>query len=510
MSRTDLALVRPDARTAAVPTAASVPSAASALPAAADGVPAGEPRGAFGGALPATTADGLLVPTSAGSRDYANLDHAASTPALTSVAAAVEATLRSYASVHRGNGFASRVTSAWYEQAREQVARFVGARSEQDVVIFTRTTTDSWNLLARALPADTTVVVFASEHHSTLLPWTRRAGGTTVTLPVPRSIEGGLALLHEALAAVTTEHALVVVTGASNVTGEVWPIARIARIAHHYGARVALDAAQLAPHRRVDIAATGVDYVALSGHKLYAPYGAGVLAGRVDWLDAAEPYLVGGGATARVTGEQVVWATGPARHEGGSPNVVGAVALAAACAALTEHHDDLVRYEHLLAERLRRGLEALPGVRVHSLFGPGSDRVGVVAFTVDGGESGLVSTALSVEHGIGVRDGKFCAHPLVDALLADQASAGSPAPAPGAGLQPTVGACSDDGLLGTGTPATAVRASVGLATRPEHVERLVAAVAELAAYGPGLAYTRGPNGWEPAADPREVSLPRPW
>ncbi len=468
-------------------------------------VEGGEPRGAFGSALPATTADGLLVPTSAGSRDYANLDHAASTPALTSVAAAVERTLRSYASVHRGNGFASRVTSAWYEQAREQVASFVGARPVEDVVIFTRTTTDSWNLLARALPADTTVVVFASEHHSTLLPWTRRGSGTTVTLPVPRSIEAGLAALHAALAAVTSAHALVVVTGASNVTGEVWPIARIAQIAHHYGARIALDAAQLAPHRRIDIAATGVDYVAVSGHKLYAPYGAGVLAGRVDWLDAAEPYLVGGGATARVRGEQVVWATGAARHEGGSPNVVGAVALAAACAALTEHHDDLVLYEHLLAERLRRGLEALPGVRVHSLFGPGSDRVGVVAFTVDGVESGLVSAALSVEHGIGVRDGKFCAHPLVDALLGDPARVADPTAA-----RNLAGGCSDDDLTGTGTPTTAVRASVGLATRPEHVERLVAAVAELAAYGPGLAYTPGPSGWEPATDPRDVTLPRPW
>lgn len=444
------------------------------------------PQGDFSAActqrLPGTTADGLVVPTSRGPRDYANLDHAASTPALTVVAEAVERTLRTYASVHRGNGFASRVTSEWYEQAREEVARFIGAR-EDDLVVFTRTTTDSWNLLARTLPADTTVVVFASEHHSTLLPWGTRSSGATVTLPVPRAVEDGLAWLDSALAESTGAHTLVVVSGASNVTGEVWPVEQIVAVAHRHGARVALDAAQLAPHRAVDLAASGVDYVAFSGHKLYAPYGAGVLAGRADWLDAAEPYLVGGGATARVGQCGITWATGAARHEGGSPNVVGAVALAAACAVLQERRDDLARYEHTLAERLRRGLEQIPGVHTHSLFGAGSDRVGVVAFTIDGLDSSLVSTALSVEHGIGVRDGKFCAHPLVDALLADG---------------------------DVGTPTTAVRASLGLASRPEHVERLVSAVTELAASGPGLTYTRGPQGWAPESDPRVVDLPRPW
>ena len=122
-------------------------------------------------------------------------------------------------------------------------------------------------------------------------------------------------------------------------------------------------------------------------------------------------------------------------------------------------------------------------MRTHSVFGPGGDRVAVVAFTVDGVDSSLVSTALSVEHGIGVRDGKFCAHLLVDALLSD-------APAL--------------------TPRTAVRASLGLANRPEHVDRLVQAVAALAATGPALAYELGPNGWAPQHDPREQAIERPW
>ncbi|MGN6636887.1 MAG: aminotransferase class V-fold PLP-dependent enzyme, partial [Oryzihumus sp.] len=150
--------------------------------------------------LPRTVAADLGVPTLHRTVvDYANFDHAASTPALESVQAAVDTALRTYSSVHRGNGYASKVTSAWYEQARAQVASFVGAR-EEDLVVFTRNTTDSLNLLARALPRRTTTFVFESEHHAALLPWDERR---TVRLPVPGSVEDALLLLEEALA----EHA---------------------------------------------------------------------------------------------------------------------------------------------------------------------------------------------------------------------------------------------------------------------------------------------------------------
>ncbi len=470
----------PDPATIAAGGCSSAPAAERLRLVPRPSTPAYEPeRGAVSTPLPGTVSDGLVVPTAFGAREYANLDHAASTPALGVVKDAVDRALRTYSSVHRGNGYASRVTSAWYEQARAEVASFVGARGD-DLVVFTRNTTDSWGLLARVLPHDTTVVVFASEHHSTLLPWSAER---TVSLPVPRDREDAIRRLDAALAAVTTAHRLVVVAGASNVTGEVWPLDRVVDVAHRHSARVALDAAQYAPHRRIDLAASGIDYVAFSGHKLYAPFGAGVLAGRADWLEAAEPYLVGGGATASVTAEGATWTGGPGRHEGGSPNVIGAIAVAAACSALAAHRADIALYEHALAERLRRGLEAVPGVRTHSVFGPGGDRVAVVAFTVDGVDSSLVSTALSVEHGIGVRDGKFCAHLLVDALLSDAPEL---------------------------TPRTAVRASLGLANRPEHVDRLVKAVATIAADGPALYYEFGPDGWAPQDDPREQVIEAPW
>src|SRR6476661_3458123 len=402
--------------------------------------------------LPTVVGAGLRVPTLRGETAYANLDHAASTPALETVKAAVDRALETYSSVHRGAGFASRLTSAWYEQARAEVASFVGAR-EDDSVIFTRSTTDSWSLLSKALPSRTTVFVFGTEHHSTLLPWGRFR---TVRLPVPQSVDDAHLLLEEALADHPSRHRLVVVTAASNVTGEVWPVERFATLAHEHGARIAVDAAQLSAHRTIDLAAWDADYVAFSGHKTYAPYGAGVLAGRSDWLDAGNPYLLGGGATRSVTEDGTTWATGPARHEGGSPNVIGAIALAAACWTISRHREPIEEHEAHLLGRLRTGLDEVAGVEVLSIFGDDSDRVGVVAFTVEGWDSSLVSQVLSVEHGIGVRDGKFCAHLLVDELLEDPWGE---------------------------RPATAVRASIGLGSSLEGVERLVAAVARLVEHG---------------------------
>jgi selenocysteine lyase/cysteine desulfurase len=279
---------------------------------------------------------------------YVNLDYAASAPALRAVADQVTELLPLYSSVHRGAGYASAVCTSAYEAARATIASFTGARPG-DVVIFTRNTTDALNLLATAVPGP--VVHLDIEHHANLLPWQAPRGRVTSAGEAgARVAEAGAAgagavraravearaTLPDTLRAVRDElartpAALLAVTGASNVTGECLPLAELADLAHAHGARIAVDGAQLVPHRSVDLAASGIDYLAFSGHKIYAPFGAGVLVGRADWLDAAPPYLAGGGAVRQVRLDATEWAASPARHEGGTPNVVGAVALAAAC-----------------------------------------------------------------------------------------------------------------------------------------------------------------------------------
>ncbi|KJK39888.1 cysteine desulfurase [Streptomyces variegatus] len=427
--------------------------------------------------LPVLGRDVTVPLVTGGEVTYAALDYAASAPALQRVWDDVAAYAPYYGSVHRGAGYLSQLSTDLFENARRTVAEFLDCR-EGDQVVFTRSTTDSLNLLAAALPADCQVFVFETEHHASLLPW-RNARVTF--LDAPRSPREAVETLERALAGRTVPiegghgPALVCVTGASNVTGELWPVRELAAAAHAHGARIVLDAAQLAPHHPVSLAGLDVDWVAFSGHKLYAPFGTGVLAGRSDWLRAAEPYLAGGGASRKVSrrqdgGVDVEWHDSAARHEAGSPNVIGAYAVASACKALTEAgFDTLVAREQDLVRAVREGLADVPQVRFLSLFGDDAPRVGVLSFVVDGWNSSHFAAALSAEYGIGVRDGLFCAHPLVRTLLGSdpqsQGECGSPEAAPGE------------------KSLNAIRVSFGAGTPDEHVERFVRAVKELVTDG---------------------------
>lgn len=388
---------------------------------------------------------------------YANLDYAASAPALRAVADAVGASLHQYASVHRGAGYLSQVTTARYEQCRETVRRFVRGRTD-DTVVFTRNTTDAINLAAHCTRGD--VVVLDIEHHANLLPWLSRTSGATRIVTARPSIADTLTALECELAA--TPASLLAVTAASNVTGEVLPLARLAAIAHRHGARILVDAAQLVAHRPVSIVSHGIDYLVFSGHKVYAPFGAGVLIGRSDWLDAASPYLAGGGASAHVSVADgpaencaaTAWHTGAARHEAGSPNVLGAIAIAAACDAITDIGFEAIGlHEDELRRRLDDGLAGVPGVTGLQIFDDITDRVGIAGFTVGGRAPRAVAEYLSDEHGIGVRDGKFCAHPVLNRL---------------------------------GLPEGALRASFGLGTSSADIHRLIAALTHLRADHAGV------------------------
>ncbi|MFE3605771.1 aminotransferase class V-fold PLP-dependent enzyme [Streptomyces goshikiensis] len=412
-----------------------------------------------------------------GEVSYAALDYAASAPALQRVWDDVAAYAPYYGSVHRGAGYLSQLSTDLFEQSRVTVAEFLDCRPG-DQVVFTRSTTDSLNLLAAVLPADCQVFVFETEHHASLLPWTN---AHVTYLNAPRTPAEAVATLERALAGRDPHGpALVCVTGASNVTGELWPVRELAAAAHAHGARIVLDAAQLAPHHPVSVRELDVDWVAFSGHKLYAPFGSGVLAGRADWLQEAEPYLAGGGASRKVARREdgrveVEWHTTAARHEAGSPNVIGVYSIASACRALTEAgFGNLVERERHLIAKVREGLAEVPAVRVLSLFGDDAPRVGVISFVVDGWNSSHFAAALSAEYGIGVRDGLFCAHPLVRTLLGSEPQAqgecGAPEAAPGE------------------RSLNAIRVSFGAGTPDEHVERFVRAVGELVAHGAKWQY----------------------
>lgn len=436
----------------------------------------------------------VTVPLVSGERvEYAALDYAASAPALRQVWDDVAAYAPYYGSVHRGAGYLSQLSTEVYEQARRTVADFLDAR-EDDQVIFTRATTDSLNLLAHALPDGCEVYAFETEHHASLLPWRRATHATVRYLPAPESPEAAVHALDRALSqGDPSRPRLFCVTGASNVTGELWPVRELAAVAHRHDARIVLDAAQLAPHHPISLAAWDVDWVAFSGHKLYAPFGAGVLAGRADWLRQADPYLAGGGATRSVRRTTpgdlaVAWQEGVARHEAGSANVLGAHAIASACRALSDAGlERLHARETRLLRRLRDGLAAVPGLRLLDLFGPDQPRVAVLSFVLRGWDSSALATALSAEYGIGVRDGLFCAHPLVDKLLGV-----SDGVRPGAA---STHGCDAEASPPDVGPTRAVRVSFGAGTPSAHVERLCTAVAELAAAGPWRGYRFADGHW---------------
>ena len=329
-----------------------------------------------------------------------------------------------YSSVHRGSGLKSQVATKAFEDARETIGRFFGAHKFQHVVIFGKNTTEAINKLSYRLNLSKNDVVLISmmEHHSNDLPWRQVAEVHRIDVDET----GGL--MEESLARLLKKYKgrvkLVAVSGASNVTGLVPDIHEVARQAHAAGAQILVDCAQLAPHRKIDMKPLDdpehLDYISVSAHKLYAPFGAGALIGRRDTFETGVPELCGGGTIDVVTTDKVEWTAPPDRDEAGTPNVVGAVAMAKALKllesigldAIAEHEADLARYA-------LQKLHAINGLSLLGEVNPDStdSRLGVIPFKVKGLANGKVAAILSTEYGIGVRNGCFCAHPYVTKLL---------------------------------------------------------------------------------------------
>ncbi len=360
-----------------------------------------------------------LVPVLDGQQvRYVNLDNAATTPALRAGVDAVEQFLPLASSVHRGTGFKSRVSTAAFEEARVVIGDFVGADIDRDVVVFTKNTTEAINRFARTMtmPDDAVIVTTVLEHHSNLLPWRRRGSVVHVRGHADGTLDEDD--LDATLTRLAGRVALVAVTGASNVTGVRPDVHRIAAQVHAVGGRILVDAAQVAGHHPIDMRPHDdpghLDAVAVSAHKMYAPYGAGALIAARDSL-RVDPDECGGGTVRAVTLDAVVWADLPDRAEAGSPNLLGVVAFAAAARRLREiGMSSLVTHEQALARSLREQLATLDGI---TTFGPASADLGLVPFAVAGHDHRLVAAVLGYEHGIGVRSGCFCAQPYVHHLL---------------------------------------------------------------------------------------------
>lgn len=396
-------------------------------------------------------------------RPYLSLDSAASTSALPQVLERVQEFLPWYSSIHRGAGYKSQIATAAYESAREAAWRFAGRdrAGHDDVAIVCRNTTEAINHLAyrlRLKPAEV-VVTTVVEHHANLLPWAR--------LGVDRRFvevdDDGVFTTGDVLAVLDDGPTakLLAITAATNVTGWRPPIDQIIAEAHARGVPVLVDAAQLAAHAPLP---PDADYLAWSGHKMYAPFGAGILVGPRTAFTEGDPFLAGGGAVDLVDLDEVVWTDPPEREEAGSPNVVGAVALHAAIDTLGEiGWAAIAEHERPLAARLRLGLAEIPGVR---LLGPppAVPTLAVATFTVDSMPHALVAARLSAEFAIGVRHGCFCAHPYLIRLL---------------GLPPDeIERYRADLLRGDRRRVPgAIRASANLATTPADIERLLEAVA---------------------------------
>jgi len=359
------------------------------------------------------------------SRPYINLDNAASTPPLRAVQDTVDRFLRYYSSVHRGTGFKSQLCTHAFEQAREVVMRFVGADPQTHTCIFGKNTTEAINKLARRFPftaQKNIVLTTGMEHHSNDLPWRAVANVVHVGLtPDGRLDENDF---DASLEKYQGQVALVAVTGASNVTGYLNPIHRLAEKAHRAGALFLADCAQLAPHRQVQMGAPGepasLDFVTISAHKMYAPYGTGALVGRKDIFDQGAPDYQGGGTVEIVMLDDVVWAGPPDKEEAGSPNTVGAVALAAAITQMdTLGMEKVARHEAEITAYALERLSHLERVRIYGDRSPDTahNRLGVIPFEMEGISHFLAAAILGHEFGIGVRSGCFCAHPYILHLL---------------------------------------------------------------------------------------------
>jgi cysteine desulfurase/selenocysteine lyase len=316
--------------------------------------------------------------------------------------------------VHRGvHTLGSRATDA-YEGARDKVAKFINASSEQEIV-FTRGTTTAINIVASSyaravLREGDEIVITPSEHHSNLIPWQQAAKATGATLKYIPLQPDGTITLTDVEKVVTERTRIVSLAHVSNVLGVINPIKEIARIAHKHGAKILVDGAQSTPHMKVDVQDLDCDFYAFSGHKMCGPTGIGVMYGKKALLESMEPVEFGGEMIDHVDLYNSTWKDLPYKFEGGTPIIAGAVGLGAAIDFLQEiGMNEILQHDLKLTQYAMDRMSDIEGL---SIYGPKQNRAGLVTFNLDDVHPHDVATVLDSE-GIAIRAGHHCCQPLM-------------------------------------------------------------------------------------------------
>lgn len=333
----------------------------------------------------------------------------------------VDSIVREYysenANVHRGVHFLSQQATDLYEKARGRVRTFINARSDKEIV-FTRGTTESLNLVAssfgeRFMGEGDEVIISAMEHHSNIVPWQLLQERKGIRLRVIPINDRGELLLDEYEKLFNKRTRIVAVTHVSNVLGTVNPVKQIAAVAHAHGVPVLVDGAQSVPHIAVDVQDMDCDFFVFSGHKVYGPTGIGVLYGKESLLNELPPYQGGGEMIKNVHFEHTEYEDAPLRFEAGTPDYVGAHALAAAIDYVSAlGMENIAAHEHSLLAYATERMNCIPGMRI---FGQAENKSAVLSFIV-GNIHPLDLGTLLDRFGVAVRTGHHCAQPLMERM----------------------------------------------------------------------------------------------
>lgn len=352
-----------------------------------------------------------------------NLDNAATTPPFVSAIKEINKFVPWYSSVHRGAGYKSTISTNIYENGRNIIKNFVNADEDKDTVIYTKNTTDSINILSHVLSqkkGEKDIVLSTwMEHAANDLPW--RDKFIVDYIEIDKSGYLLIADLKEKLEKYNGSVKLITVTGASNVTGYINPIYEIAELAHKYGAKIHVDAAQLVSHEKIDMkpfeSDKHIDFISFSAHKMYAPFGIGVLVGAKGDFTYGSPYAQGGSAINLVTHSKIDWNDPPEKDEAGTPNLMGIISLIAAIKTFNSIGiKNISDYENQLYIYTYSRLRTIPDLKIYSKY-DNSGSIGIISFNMEGISHEMLSQILSLDAGIAVRSGFFCAHPYCQRLL---------------------------------------------------------------------------------------------